>query len=160
MCDYYITQEEYEKAKANGISQRNLEQRIRWYGWSKKRAINTPVKKRETIPREFRELAEANGISKSTFYNRVCTQKWDMHKAATEPVVSDKEKGVLLAEKNRKYPKEYIEKAKDNGINEHNFRRRVREYGWGFEKAATTPIMTKEEVGQASKNKSRKLKCM
>lgn len=136
--DYYITPEEYAKATKNGINKKNLEKRVRNYGWDKKKAIETPL--RNSIPKKFKILAKENGISINTFYQRMYVFKWNMYKAATEPIKNKKTIIANAIEKNRKYPKEYIEKAKANGIKEYNFRRRVREYGWSYEKAATTPI--------------------
>ncbi|MEW9093973.1 MAG: hypothetical protein AB2417_02725 [Clostridiaceae bacterium] len=90
MADYYITPEEYKIAKNNGISKKNLEQRVREYGWSNEKAISTPVTKRGNIPKEFKELAKSNEIDLTLFYNRVCNLKWDMYRAATMPVMTKK----------------------------------------------------------------------
>lgn len=90
MADYYITPEEYKFAELNGISKKNLEQRIRDYGWSNEKAISTPVTKRGNIPKEFTELAKSNGIDLTLFYNRVCNLEWDMRKAATTPLMTKK----------------------------------------------------------------------
>lgn len=138
--DWYITPEEYKKASKNGISKENLEQRIRKYGWNKKDALNTPVKKRDVIPKKFKDMAKKNNIPIGTFYSRVYVLKWSMEKAATEPIMDIETKSENFVKRLRKYPIEWIEKAKENGITPYNFRRRVREYNWSYEKAATTPV--------------------
>ncbi|MDU4600134.1 MAG: hypothetical protein E6Y49_19610 [Clostridium sporogenes] len=138
--DYYITPKEYSLAKRSGISKENLEQRIRAYGWSKKKALETPVKKRNKIPKKFKDMCKKNNIPIGTFYSRVYSLKWSMGKAATEPIMDMETKAQNFVKRLRKYPLEYIEKAESNGISEHNFRRRVREYNWSYERAATTPV--------------------
>lgn len=40
-----ITVQEYEQAKANGISRELLQNRINTKGWDKEKAINTPTNK-------------------------------------------------------------------------------------------------------------------
>ena len=137
--DWYITPEEYSLAKRNGISKENLEQRIRCYGWNKEKALNTPVRKRGVIPKKFKDMAKKNNIPIATFYNRVYGLKWSMEKASTEPIMDIETKAQNFVKRLRKYPIEYIEKAKANGISEHTFRRRVRD-GWSIERAATTPV--------------------
>jgi transcriptional regulator with AAA-type ATPase domain len=138
--DWYITPEEYKIAKNNGISKENLEQRIRRYGWNKEKALETPIKKRNKISKKFKDMCKKNNITIGTFYSRVYGQEWDMEKAATEPIMDMKTKSVNFTNRLRKYPIEWIEKAKTNGISDYNFRRRVREYGWDYERAATTPV--------------------
>ncbi|MBA4509950.1 hypothetical protein H1057_18190 [Clostridium sporogenes] len=138
--DYYITPQEYSLAKRNGISKENLEQRIRSYGWSKKSALETPVKKRNKIPKKFKAMCKKNNIPIGTFYSRVYSLKWSMEKAATEPIMDMETKAEKFVKRLRKYPEDWIGKAKENGITPYNFRRRVREYGWSYEKAATVPV--------------------
>lgn len=138
--DWYITPEEYKKASENGIIKENLEQRIRVYGWSKKDALEIPVKKRGTIPKKFKDMCKKNNIPIGTFYSRIYAYKWDMEKAATEPIMDMETKAQNFVKRLRKYPVEWIEKAENNGITQYNFRRRVREYGWSYEKAATIPV--------------------
>lgn len=142
MCnyEYYITPEEYSLAMENGISKENLEQRIRCYGWNKEKALNTPVRKTGTIPKKFKDMCKKNNIPIGAFYSRIYAYKWDIEKAATEPIMDMETKAEKFVKRLRKYPLEYIEKAKSNGISEHNFRRRVREYNWSYERAATTPV--------------------
>lgn len=138
--DWYITPQEYLIAKNNGISKENLEQRIRSYGWNKKDALETPIKKRNKIPKKFKDMCKKNNVSQGVFYSRIYACKWDMEKAATEPIMDMETKAQNFVNRLRKYPLEWIEKAKGNGISEYNFRRRVREYNWSYEKAATTPV--------------------
>lgn len=45
--DYYISPEEYELASKIEITPFTLERRIRLLGWSKQRAMTTPVRKQK-----------------------------------------------------------------------------------------------------------------
>lgn len=72
-------------------------------------------------------IAEDNGISKATLRNRVWTLSWSIKRAVTEPV-REKENDNS----------EWLEVAKENGINRNTFYSRIKS-GWSAERAATTP---------------------
>ncbi|AVK82432.1 hypothetical protein C3943_02160 [Lysinibacillus sp. B2A1] len=145
--DYYITDEEYELANSNGISRTTLEYRIRYAGWSKQKSLTTPVQKHKKYPIWALELAQSNGIPYKTFKWRIFSG-WDFKTAATRSV------GAPYQRSKRKYPIEIIQLAEKNGISYSNFYKRVNRYKWDVIKAATTPVMSKEESLAKARKKS------
>ena len=81
----YITPEEYDRAKENGVDQRNLERRIRMLGWEKERAINTPLRELQNHKKWY-GVAKENGISYQTFMYRCQVLGWSYEMAASKPV--------------------------------------------------------------------------
>lgn len=89
----FITDDDYKRAKANGVCKNTLNNRVRKLKWDKERAITTSVIKvksfketiRENYPGIF-ELCEQNEICYNTFRTRVLRRKWDVYNAATTPV--------------------------------------------------------------------------
>ncbi len=150
--EFYITPEEYDQASSNGIIRQTLESRIRSMAWDKKSAIETPPLKKQKIDKKWREIAESNGICYSTFRHRVSQLGWDVERAATQPLQDKKTQAGIARKSCRKYPIEYLELAKKNGIQYDTFRVRVKN-GWGFERAATQPTMTNREIGLLVKEK-------
>lgn len=154
--DYYITPEEYEIASKNNISRVRVNERIRKYGWSKKRAITEKIKTRNDYS-EWWPIIDKNEIDRQTFYYRV-NNGWDINKAATLPTMTNEEKSNLMREivkrRARKYPKEIVELAKSNGISYDTFRHRVRQSKWDIMRAAITPLFTPREKGLLSKEKN------
>lgn len=151
--DFYITPEEYEQAIQNGVDAFTLERRIRQLGWSKERAMTTPIRKQK--PRgfysEWAKIAEENGIGYKTFMRRI-HYGWPVEKAATQPLASkeDLKRLALHAGKyaRRVHPKKYIELAKQNNIPYPTFHYRVKVAGWSYERAATEPIWTPQQRGK------------
>lgn len=144
---FYITPEEYEEADRNGVSARLLERRVRYEGWSKDRAIHTP-------PRKFKdrskwvEIAKKNGISRHVFDNRI-RYGWSEEQAATEPVLTLEQRKRKMRVQNpgrRKYPRELIKQAEQNGINYKLFLKRVSD-GWSWERASLEPPISNAEKG-------------
>lgn len=84
----YITPEDYEKAEKNGI--KNLYNRVHVYGWSIRRAVNTPPRKR-TNRDYWKEVAIQNGINLNTFFSRIHRSGWSEEEAATTPVMTPEE---------------------------------------------------------------------
>lgn len=157
--DYYITDEEYEQAEARGISRTTLTYRIRELGWSKSKAMNTPIQKRHHYPKHIMDKVKENNINPSAFRWRV-QNGWDIERACTEPTLPPDSPVRIsrTAEKRRKYPIKIIQLAEKNGISYSNFYKRVNCYKWDVIKAATTPIMSKEEsMANARKKSSFKL---
>ena len=154
--DYYITPEEYEIASKNNISRDNVNKRIRWLGWSKKRAITEKPRHPNNDYSEWLDILDKNGINRQTFYTRI-RNGCDINKAVTMPAMTKEEKFNLLNEiakkKVRKYPKEIVELAKSNGISYNTFRFRVSQSKWDMMRAATTPLMTPREKGLLVKEK-------
>ena len=147
MYDYYITPDEYEIAKRNGIPRNTLEQRIRDLLWDKQRAITEPPKNMSKGYGEYAKKAEKIGVKSNTFYTRV-KRGWSPERAATTPIIKtdnkfldeQRKKGI---KKIRKYPDWVYEELKKNNINRDTFWRRVNTYKWSVEKACTTPVQEK-----------------
>jgi len=155
--DYYITDEDYQEAKKRGISRELLRRRIRDLGWSKKRALETPVRKCKKYPKGLIDTAKRNGIPLNLLSSRVC-KGWDFERAAYEPVNSESEriqKVIDASRKKDKYPQKILEMAQQNGINIKAFRARVRN-GWNLYIAATTPVLSKHESLAIARSKVKK----
>lgn len=150
--DFYITPDEYEIAKKNGISSKILDVRVRDLGWSKKEAINKPILHQKNYPKEILELAKNNGICYRTFKSRVNKLGWDIFKAANTPLMDNRKNINKAFDKVRKYPKEIIELAEQNGISAKCFYNRISKYKWSVEKASTTPVMKSSEIGLMNKH--------
>lgn len=153
--DFYISPEEYERAAANGVSYRQLNWRIREAVWDKEKAITTPPRKL-TDRSKWRKIAEENGISRELFYVRVINQGWDSQRAATTPLPTAEEKTASMRramDSRRVNPPEFIALAQENGIPYKTFNWRVK-HGWGYERAATTPITPRSDVGRKGKERT------
>jgi hypothetical protein len=79
----WLTKEERETAKRNGISRSTLRRRVYELDWEIERAITDPVKKGAIID-GYREQCEENGISQTLFINRV-RGGMSKGKASTKP---------------------------------------------------------------------------
>ena len=146
MYEYYITPNEYEEAKKNGIGRYTLEKRIRELAWDKEKAIKEPVKKYPDRSKWIK-IAEENGISYQLFINRINDLGWDLEKASTTLVTK---KGYTY----RKYSDEILEQA-DKTIGRKNFYNRIRK-GWTIERALTEPLYSKEDKLKKMKENSNK----
>ncbi|MED3540013.1 hypothetical protein ABEX53_28720 [Bacillus toyonensis] len=130
----WLTNEEYEIAKSNGISKITLYKRVYTYGWVLQEALTIPPRTYWHIGKgkfnKLLKLAKENGIIPSTFYGRV-NSRWDPQDAATTPVrkLNDRKSWAKIAE--------------ENGISASTFRSRVATYGWHPKKAATKPARRK-----------------
>ncbi|WP_327918431.1 nucleoside permease [Bacillus paramycoides] len=143
--DRWLTDEEYAKAKANGISRKLVYNRVYVLGWDVEIAMTAPSgsvrhKTADKVHGKWLRIAVENGIEKSTFYSRL-NLGWKYEDAATKPAnrMTNKEK-------------EWSEIAEKNGISYQTFTSR-RKYGWEPEKAATTPVMTPKQCGARSGRK-------
>ncbi|WP_025693248.1 hypothetical protein [Paenibacillus zanthoxyli] len=134
---YYLTPEDIETGKANGIHAEMLRRRVYVDGWDVDRAV-TEVPRQQQDRSEWRAVADSNGIRPDTFYNRL-SDGWTEEAAATTPPIPLAERLSAIREKRRKYPQEWIDKAAANGISARLFRARVKQYGWSYERAALTP---------------------
>jgi len=103
-----ITFKDYERAAKNGISKKNVYQRVNVYGWSVKRAITEPVETLKNIHEQMVLIAERNGISRPTYLKRI-KEGMTPHEAATKP------KGYTV----------FMEIAMEHGIKEITFYKRV-----------------------------------
>lgn len=86
----YLTDEDFEIAKNNGISRKRASQRFYQSFWDRERAITEPVgenhrkKGRGRKYGKWTSVAESNGIEKTTFYDRL-KRGWSYKMAATKP---------------------------------------------------------------------------
>ncbi len=131
---WYITPEDYEIAKKNGIKRGTVNDRVRKWGWDVDRAI-TEVPKRHHIPAELLEEAEKIGLEYNTIACRLY-QGWDMKEACTKP----KKQG-----RQRVHPDWVYELAKKNGISYPTVYCRVRT-GWDLLRACTEEVWDKKKV--------------
>ncbi len=178
----YITDEHYLLANRNGISKKNVDQRVHEYGWTVEKAISHPLHKasKGKQNRAMALLAEKNGISYQTYIKRI-KKGIDPHEAATKrsdmslelEMALDNgickrtfykrvERGMNTFEaatkplKNRKFSTEYKEElkiAKSNGITYQKFYNRVMNLGFDPMEAATKKSIEKiSNVAIAIKN--------
>lgn len=150
--DYYIAPEEYEQAAAIGISAFTLERRIRSLGWTKDRAMTTPMRPQK--PRgyydEWSKAAERNGIKYDSFMTRI-KNGWTPERAATQPLETAeeaREHALRATEHARVHPAKYLRLAEQNGIPFATFHRRVKVSGWDYERAATEPLWSRQQMGR------------
>jgi hypothetical protein len=147
--DLYITPEEYEIAEKNGISRKNLEDRVWTLYWNKQKAITVPVMQRNPTPwREWKEVCEKNGISYGTFMSRIKNSGLDPEVAATKPL--DKHQRDYFkryVDKKRVLTPEHLKAMEKNGLCRAtvHLRRRI---GWSLEDAVNTPVLSRSEVGR------------
>lgn len=86
-------------------------------------------------PDEY-SIAEANGISMKLVNNRVRERGWCKRRAITTPV------GVYRGiDENDKW----LKLALENDIPRYTYLRRIRDYGWDEQEAATRPVLQREE---------------
>lgn len=151
--EFYITPEDYEIAKRNGICRRLLDARIRELGWDKETAITKKPKYNKEL-KKYIQIAKLNGIKEATFLTRVRKLKWEVERACTEPVKSRKECAQLIGGHNRKYSKEVYITLDNNRVDRETFRIRMKK-GWTLEAASTRRPMTKAEVSILGNKKYR-----
>lgn len=133
----YITQEDYKRAEANGISNELLYNRVYRMSWDVERAIcqkKQVMSARIEYTAEEKELMKKNNIPVYLVYSRL-RDGWDRKKAVSTPKIIKKGRKVKRARS--KFTDEIIELVKSNGINISTFYWRVRN-GWSEEEAATT----------------------
>ena len=133
--EYYITPEEYETAKKNGIRRKQADLRVRQYGWAKERAITQPTQVKQSR-KHYLEKAEANGICYETFRNRVYRYKWTAEDAATTPLMDGLEAAMRSPKNKKRIPDRILNMADENGIPRQTLFYRIRN-GYDMEVAAT-----------------------
>jgi hypothetical protein len=79
----WLTKEEREIAKKNGIGRSTLHSRVYLWGYDIERAITEPPKKSSIID-GYREKCRENGVSDSLFHYRV-NSGWNKEDASTKP---------------------------------------------------------------------------
>lgn len=138
----YITDDDYLKAEANGVSQRALEQRVRNLGWDVDRAVKTPIKNNFRPNGRWKRWKDIAVVGYATFASRI-NNGWSEEAAATTPTLSRKEcsaRGKTVQMQKACIPLDKIQIAEKNGIRRATAYMRVNVYGWTIEEAITTPV--------------------
>lgn len=140
MEDYWLEEEHFLKAEANGISRDNLKQRFYEYGWDLERAMSQKVRKvRKFVHNEeMLALAKRNGLCSVIYRDRVTKLGWDERRAATTPKMTPQERAAVIVSIRTKFTDEQIETFTRNGIPRGTVRQRLR-IGWSMEEAITIP---------------------
>lgn len=87
----------------------------------------------EYLTPEDYKVAERNGIRYLVAYKRFYEYGWDKEKTITHPIIKSQGDRV------RKYSDELMQQAKDNGISDNLFYRRINKLGWTPERASIEP---------------------
>lgn len=131
----YLTEKDYEIAEKNGICRDYAYQRFYMLGWSRDKAITTPVSRYQRLWAKYKDISLVSG---PTFYRRVREGMPPEEAANTPPLpprAMNKGKG--------KFTKQHLAIAAGNGINEKTAKARVYAYRWPVELAITVPIGNK-----------------
>ena len=105
---FYITPEDFKKAKENGIHKETVITRVRKLGWDVDKAITKPARKKRKFTKEEIKIMEENGISYSAVNNRI-KGGWDMKRACTERVKTRQESAKIARKK--------LKESREVGIN-------------------------------------------
>jgi hypothetical protein len=123
----YLTPDDYEIARKNGISRKVAYNRFYLQNWNRERSITEPLQIHKWTAL-YNPYKEVSVVSMRTFQDRV-SRGWHPKKAATAPL-----------RRNQNITKEMISTAAQNGIKECTFRQRIVVYKWSVERAMTEPI--------------------
>ena len=139
---FYITPEDFEKAKENGIPKDTVLTRVRMLGWDVDRAITKPPRKIRKFTKEEIKIMEENGIDRNT---AVCRLKygWTLEEAISRP----KKPGRQYI-----YPEWVYEEANKNGIAYSTVNSRIKD-GWDMKRACTERVKTKQESIEIARKK-------
>ena len=95
MKHIFITEEAYAIARKNGISKKQLDNRVRYCGWSLERAIFTPIRnKRKNTTKEQKEMAERNRLSPFVIWKRIKRQGMTVEQAYNTPLLRQRKKDL------------------------------------------------------------------
>lgn len=137
---YFLLEEDFQTAEANGISRRLANQRVEVNGWSIDRAITeVPRNRNEAFQRiwgEWETTARQNGVSRRNFWQRIRTLGLTPEEAATKPVRKSKWTDEQLAEMSK------------IGIYPNLVHTRIHTLGWSEEEALTTPKVSQKELAK------------
>lgn len=145
MEDLYLQPKDYERAAANGIHARLLENRFYNANWEKERAITQPVHT-SSISNELIAKAEANDVTYAQLRWRLSNTDLSEHEAAT---LSKEELFDRRIEKQSTYVTPAIKKlAEENNIKYQTVYKRIKN-GMDPVKAATEqPLAPKDRVNK------------
>ena len=143
MNRFYITPEEYEIARKNGISKERVDYRVRMQGWDVEKAITTPLRKRSPW-KKWEKIALQNGIDYKCFMQRINKLGWSPERAATIPKRERNAEAIRWARQFKKsfFTEEEKELMKKNGIKYDTAFKRVTRRFWDRKKAVTTPPLS------------------
>ena len=144
---FYITPEDFEKAKENGIHKDTVITRVRKLGWDVDKAITKPARKKRKFTKEEIEIMEENGVDRNTASGRL-NKGWDPKEVLTRP----KKRG-----KQRIYPEWVYEEADKHGIRYSALGNRIRR-GMSLEEACTKKVITKQEALEIGRKKLKESK--
>lgn len=131
----YLSPEDFETAKKNGINYHNAYERFYKRGWSKERAITEPIRdKAFSLYAKYKDICV---VSRRAFENRI-KRGMEPEAAATTP----REDYTVRSGKG-KLSKKLYEQALENGIGHATLHARVYIYNWSVERAISTPVNTK-----------------
>ena len=144
---FYITPEDFEKAKENGIHKDTVITRVRKLGWDVDKAITKPARKKRKFTKEEIEIMEENGIDRNTAVCRL-NCGWTVEEAISKP----KKQGRQYI-----YPEWVYEEADKNGISYSALGNRIRR-GMSLEEACTKKTITKLKALEIARKKQKENK--
>ena len=148
MNSYYLTDEDFKTAEANGIPNGIVYNRFYTYGWKKEKALTETYRPRPKTHVKYKEELKKSGVNLNTFYMRI-GRGWDAERAATEPTMTKKEAAayaskVRIANQNPNkkiiITPEVKATAEKNGIPLGTLRTRIYRYKWSVQRAMTEPV--------------------
>ena len=144
---FYITPEDFEKAKENGIHKETVITRVRKLGWDVDKAITKPARKKRKFTKEEIEIMEENGVDRDVAASRMYWG-WTLEEAITKP----KKRGRQYV-----YPEWVYKEADKNGISYSALGNRIRR-GMSLEEACTKKVITKQEALEIGRKKLKESK--
>ena len=144
---FYITPEDFEKAKENGIPKDTVLTRVRMLGWDVDRAITKPPRKIRKFTKEEIKIMEENGIDRNTVSCRL-NYGWTLEEAISRP----KKPGRQYI-----YPEWVYEEANKNGIAYGTVNSRIKD-GWDMKRACTERVKTRQESAEIARKKLKESK--
>ena len=144
---FYITPEDFEKAKENGIHKDTVITRVRKLGWDVDKAITKPAREKRKFTKEEIKIMEENGIDRNTAVCRL-NCGWTVEEAISRP----KKRGRQYI-----YPEWVYEEADKNGISYSALGNRIRR-GMSLEEACTKKTITKLKALEIARKKQKENK--
>ena len=144
---FYITPEDFEKAKENGIHKETVITRVRKLGWDVDKAITKPVRVKRKFTEEEIKTMKENGIDRNTVSCRL-QWGWTLEEAITKP----KKRGRQYV-----YPEWVYKEADKNGISYSALGNRIRR-GMSLEEACTKKTITRLEALEIGRKKLKESK--
>ena len=144
---FYITPEDFEKAKENGIHKETVITRVRKLGWDVDKAITKPVRVKRKFTKEEIKTMEENGVNQNIAANRMYWG-WNLEEAITKP----KKRGRQYV-----YPEWVYKEADKNGISYSALGSRIRR-GMSLEEACTKKTITRLEALEIGRKKLKESK--